>query len=171
MEKWRKLGEEVVYDGFRRVVSRSFALPDGTTGQFEVLELFDSAAVLALTAAQEVVLAREFRPGPEEVLLELPGGVVEHEQTPIEAARAELLEETGYEGDLVEAGRLLKDAYATNTKHVFVATGCRKVAEPETPQFTQPALMSLAEFRSHLRSGRLTDADAAYRALEHLGLL
>jgi ADP-ribose pyrophosphatase len=171
VECWRKLGEEVVYDSFRRIVSRSFALPDGTTGAFEVVELFDSAAVLALTPAQEVVLVREFRPGPEEVLLELPGGVVEHDQAPIDAARAELLEETGYAGDLVEAGSLLKDAYATNTKHVFAATDCRKVAEPETPQFTQPVLVPLADFRSHLRGGRLTDADAAYRALDHLGLL
>jgi hypothetical protein len=31
--------------------------------------------------------------------------------------------------------------------------------------------MPLAEFRSHLQSGRLTDADAAYLALDHLALL
>ena len=171
VEAWRRLREEVVYDRFRRIVSRTFALPDGSTAEFEVVELFDSAAVLALTPAQEVVLVREYRPGPEEVLLELPGGVVELDQAPIDAARAELLEETGYEGDLVEAGSLLKDAYATNTKHVFAATGCRRVTEPETPQFTDPVLMRLADFRSHLRRGRLTDVDAAYRALDHLGLL
>jgi ADP-ribose pyrophosphatase len=171
VEAWHRLREEVVYDRFRRLVSRTFALPDGSTAEFEVVELFDSAAVLALTPAQEVVLVREYRPGPEEVLLELPGGVVELDQAPIDAARAELLEETGYEGNLVEAGSLLKDAYATNTKHVFAATSCRPVAEPEAPQFTAPVLMSLSDFRSHLRGGRLTDVDAAYRALDHLGLL
>lgn len=171
MDAWRKLGEEVVYDRFRRIVSRLFALPDGSTAEFEVVELFDSAAVLALTPAQEVVLVREFRPGPEKVLLELPGGVVELDQAPIEAARAELLEETGYEGEMIEAGVLLKDAYATNTKHVFAATNCRLVADPENPQFTEPVLLPLADFRSHLRGGRLTDVDAAYRALDHLGLL
>ena len=152
-------------------VSRTFSLPDGSTADFEVLELFDNAAVLALTPDQDVVLVREFRPGQESILLELPGGVVEAGQTPIEAARAELREETGYEGDLVEAGRILKDAYATNTKHVFAATDCRKVAEPEEPLFTVPVLMPLEQFRAHLRSGRLTDADAAYLALDHLVLL
>jgi ADP-ribose diphosphatase len=171
VEPWRKLDETVVYDRFRRIVSRLFSLPDGSTADFEVLELFDNAAVLALTPDQDVVLVREFRPGPEEILLELPGGVVEAGQTPIEAARAELREETGYEGDLVEAGRILKDAYATNTKHVFAATDCRKVAEPEEPLFTVPVLMPLEQFRAHLRSGRLTDADAAYLALDHLVLL
>ena len=171
MEAWRRLGETVVYDRFRRIVSRAFALPDSSTAEFEVLELFDNAAVLALTPDHEVVLVREFRPGPEAVLLELPGGVVEADQTPTEAARAELLEETGYEGDVVSAGTMLKDAYATNTKHVFVATDCRQVVEPVEPLFTEPVLMSLPEFRAHLRSGRLTDTDAAYRALDHLGLL
>jgi ADP-ribose pyrophosphatase len=171
VDAWLKLGETVVYDRFRRIVSRSFALPDGSTAEFEVIELSDSAAVLALTPQHDVVLVREFRPGPEAVLLELPGGVVEPGEPPIEAAQAELVEETGYTGDLVEVGTVLKDAYTTNTKHVFAATGCRKVTEPEEPKLTEPALMPLAEFRSHLRNGRLTDADAAYLALDHLALL
>jgi ADP-ribose pyrophosphatase len=169
--RWRKLHEDVVYERFRRIVSRTFELPSGRTADFEVFELFDSAAVLALTAAHEVVLVREFRPGPEEVLLELPGGVVEPGQSPAEAARAELLEETGYEGRLTSVGAVLKDAYATNVKHVFAATDCRRVAAPEVPQLTEPALMPLDDFREHLRGGRLTDVDAAYRALDHLGLL
>jgi ADP-ribose pyrophosphatase len=169
--RWRKVDERVVYERFRRVVSRTFELPDGRTADIEVFELFDSAAVLALTGAQEVVLVREFRAGPEDVLLELPGGVVEEGQSPAEAARAELLEETGYEGELTSVGSILKDAYATNVKHVFAATDCRAVAAPALPQLTEPALMPLADFREHLRGGRLTDADAAYRALDHLGLL
>src|SRR5918999_4617731 len=168
--RWRRLGEQVVYERFRRIVSRTFELPGGATADFEVFELFDSAAVLALTPAREVVLVREFRPGPEEVLLELPGGVVEEGQSPAEAARAELLEETGYEGRLTSARSLLKDAYATNVKHVFTATDCRLVAEPDRPQLTEPVLLPLADFREHLRGGRLTDVDAAYRALDHLGL-
>jgi ADP-ribose pyrophosphatase len=171
VDAWRKLDERLVYDRYRRVVSRRFRLPDGSLADFEVFELLDSAAVLALTPANEVILVREFRPGPEEVLLELPGGVVERGQTPAAAARAELLEETGYEGVLVEVGTLLADAYATSSKHVFAGTECKLVAAPERPPLTQPVLMPLPDFREHLRRGRLTDTDAAYRALDFLGLL
>jgi ADP-ribose pyrophosphatase len=171
VKPWRKVGERVVYDRFRRVRSRTFELPDGEVADFEVVELFDSVAVLAFTDTNEVVLVREFRPGPEDFLLELPGGVVESGQSVGEAARAELLEETGYEGDFRHVGALLKDAYATNTKHIVAATGCRRVAEPERPDLTEPVLLSLDEFRDHLRGGRLTDTDAAYRALDFLGLL
>jgi ADP-ribose pyrophosphatase len=171
VQAWRKRAETVVYDRFRRVVSRTFDLPDGDAADFEVLEQPDNVAVVALTATDEVVLVEEFRPGPDAVLLELPGGVVERGQAPVEAARAELLEETGYEGDLAQVGTLLKDAYATNLKHVFVARECRRVADPEQPELTAPVLMPLEAFREHLRRGRLTDADAAYLALDVSGLL
>lgn len=171
MKPWRKRNEIVVYERFRRVLSKTFELPAGDVADFEVFELLDSAAVLALTPSNHVVLVEEFRPGPEAVLLELPGGVIEPGQAPIDAARAELLEETGYEGDVIEVGTVLKDAYAINVKHVFVATGCRRVAEPDRPELTAPVLMPLPSFREHLREGRLTDSDAAYRALDALDLL
>jgi ADP-ribose pyrophosphatase len=171
VQAWQKRGERVVYDRFRKVVSRTFELPGGDVAEFEIMALLDSVAVLALTPPSEVILVEEFRPGPEAVLLELPGGVIERGQAPIDAARAELLEETGYEGHFIELGTLLSDAYATRVKHVFAATACRPVSEPETPQLTSPVLLPLGAFRDHLRQGRLTDSDVAYRALDRLGLL
>jgi ADP-ribose pyrophosphatase len=168
---WRKLNETVAYDRFRRILNRTFELPTGEIADYEILDLRDSVAVLALTASRDVVLVEEFRPGPEEVLLELPGGVVEQGQAPIDAARAELLEETGYEGDLIQIDSLVKGAYSTNLKHVVAARDCRRVAEPERPELTNPVLMPLDEFREHLRGGRLTDSEVAYRALDELGLL
>ena len=169
--RWRKLGERVVYERFRRVVSRTFELPGGETADFEVIAKGDMVAVLALTEDDEVILARQFRPGPEEILLELPGGLIDEGQSPAEAARRELLEETGYEGRIAAAGTILEDAYAIRTKHVFTATSCRRVAEPARGDLTQPVLMPLAQFREHLRGGRLSDVDVGYRALDQLGLL
>ena len=171
MEPWRKLGERVVYNRFRRVTSRTFQLPTGEVTEFEVIELFDSVVVLALTAANEIVLVREFRPGPEEILLELPGGILEPGRAPVEAAEAELLEETGFRGHLAAAGTMFKDGYATNVKHAFVATGCERVSEPDDARLLEPLIMPLPEFRQHLLGGRLTDTDAGYRGLDVLGLL
>lgn len=169
--RWRKLSEEVVYEGFRRILSRRFELPDGQVADLEVIDLADSVVVLALTPENEVVLARQFRPGPEEVLLELPGGLVDPGRSPAEAARAELLEETGYAGDLLEVGSVRPNAYATKTKYVFSATGCRRVGEPAADEHVEVVLLSLPEFREHLRTGLLTDTDGAYRALDFLNLL
>jgi ADP-ribose pyrophosphatase len=126
--------------------------------------------VLAITEADEVILVREFRPGPEELLYELPGGIVDEGETPGDAARRELLEETGYEGDLRAAGTSWAGAYSTHRRHAFVATDCYRVAEPwlEENEAVELALMPFADFRDHIRRGSLTDVAAAYLGLDTL---
>jgi ADP-ribose pyrophosphatase len=127
--------------------------------------------VLALTDARDVVLVRQFRPGPEALMLELPAGVVDPGSEPAQTAAAELLEETGYAGRIERAGTMLEEGYSNRIKHVFVAHECQKQADPEDPSLTEPVLVTLEDLRSHLRSGRMADVDAGYLALDYLGLL
>src|SRR5919197_1630420 len=73
VEAWRKLGETVVHEGHVPILARRFRAPDGAERTTEIKREGETVAILALTSEREVVLARQFRPGPEEVLLELPG--------------------------------------------------------------------------------------------------
>ena len=73
--------------------------PDGEP--YYMLELPDYVSVVALTPARELVMVRQYRPVVLRHTLELPSGHVERNEGPEEAARRELLEETGF-----EAGRL-----------------------------------------------------------------
>jgi ADP-ribose pyrophosphatase len=171
VQPWQKLGEETVYRRYRHVVQRRFQLRDGHEADYEVLVNPDTVAVLALTKQNEVVLARQFRPGPEQVLDELPGGLVDDGEQPLGAARRELLEETGYAGDLRAAGSHWAGAYSTHERHAFAAIGCLRVADPAPGEPVEVVLMSLPDFRRHLRSGELTDVGAAYLALDLLNLL
>jgi ADP-ribose pyrophosphatase len=165
---WRKQHEELVYSNCRRILNRRFETPDGVQ-DFEIKYEVDGAAVVALTPAQEVLLVREFRPGPEAWLLELPGGNMDDDEDPEGAAPRELLEETGYAATLRYAGAMVDCAYSTRRRHVFVADDAVQVKE--SAEGLEVVLMPLAEFRDHLRSGQLTDVGAGYRALDDLGLL
>jgi ADP-ribose pyrophosphatase len=165
---WKKLGERALYDGYRPILGRTYETPEGVT-EFEIKLEEPTAVVVALTPRREVVLVREFRPGPEEWLLELPGGVVDVGEEALEAARRELLEETGYAGTLRPAGSMLDCAYSTRVRHVFVAEDAHRVQDPAEPLET--VLLGLAEFRAHLRGGRLTDVGPGYLALDALNLL
>lgn len=169
---WERVDERVAYDGYRRLVARRYRLPDGSEREFEIKDEGPTAVVLALTPEQRVVLVREFRPGVEEVLLELPGGLVDEGESPADAAARELLEETGYGGEIAPLGSMVDCAYSTRIRHVFAATGCERVAEP-TAEDAQLGivLVSLDEFREHLRSGRCTDVGPGYLALDRLGVL
>ncbi|MGE0795214.1 MAG: NUDIX hydrolase, partial [Acidimicrobiia bacterium] len=132
-----------------------------------------SVAILALTADGHVVLARQFRPGPALVLDELPGGNVEPGEDVLAAAGRELLEETGYAGDLELAGTDWMASACRTRRYAAVARNAVTVAEPspEAGEFCEVVLKPLDDFRSHLRAGQLTDVDLGYLALDHLGLL
>ncbi len=163
----------MLYDGYRTVLGRRYVLPSGIEREIEIKVEGPTAVVLALTPEEDVLLVREFRPGVEEVLRELPGGLIDEDEEPLEAARRELLEETGYAGELEYAGGIVDCAYSTRIRHTFVARGCVRIQEPTPEEGESPELeiVSLAEFRKHLRSGRLTDVGPGYLALDHLGLL
>src|ERR1700704_6222662 len=104
MDDWRFQSQRPGSAGFIDVVTRTYDLPDGTTTDWDILELGDAAAVLAITRGGEVVLVRPFRPGPDRVLDELPGGLIDPGESPLEAAARELLEETGYRGAIEIVG-------------------------------------------------------------------
>lgn len=107
---------------------------NGREFHFYVLEAPDWINVIPLTPEGKVVLIRQYRPGTEEVSLEIPGGMVDDEDgDPAETARRELLEETGYAAEeIISIGRVAPNpAIMDNHCHMFLARNARPVAEPQ----------------------------------------
>lgn len=173
MEIWQKISEKPFKNNHRKLARRVFRQPDGREVDYDVLLENDTVCALALTVDKKVILARQFRTGPEKILNELPGGKIENGQTPEEAIKKELLEETGCSGKFQFIGRTISNAYSTRSSYHFVATGCRKVTEPENDknEFTELILMALDDFKKHLESGELTDSLTGYMGLHYLRLL
>ena len=155
------------------MLTKLFELPNGKVDDFTIKDERSTVCVLALTGTNEVILAKQFRPGPEGVLLELPGGGLEEGETALEAAARELLEETGYAGDIQHVTTCLDCGYSNMRRECFVATNCKKVAEQklDDTEFIEVVLMPLPDFRTHLKSGKLTDVEVGYLGLDFLGML
>jgi ADP-ribose pyrophosphatase len=96
-----------------------------------VLEYGDWVTVVALTPDKQVVLERQYRHGVQDVIVELPGGSLDSaEEDPLEAAKRELLEETGYTSEtFVQIGKVCPNpANMTNHIYSFLALDVKKVS-------------------------------------------
>jgi ADP-ribose pyrophosphatase len=173
MEPWPRLREEIVYQLDRTMARRTYRRPDGEETSYDVILHDPGVTVLALTEDNEVVLTRQFRPGPERIMLDLPSGFIDDGEDAETAAARELAEETGYEGTLVRVGRTTPNGYSTEVRHIFVARNCRRVQKQETEpdEDIEIVLVSLAQLRRLLRDDQLTVVDGTYLALDAIGRL
>ena len=124
-------------DPWRRVSSRRlqhcrvfdvdevrFEPPGGGSAEtFYCIECPDWINVIPLTAADEVLLVKQYRFGTREFTLEIPGGMCDPGESPERAARRELHEETGHEAESwTELGWVHPNpALQNNRCHTFLA--------------------------------------------------
>ncbi len=107
-------------------------LPDGREiSEYYVLEYPDWVNVIAITRDGQFVMERQYRHALGCTCYELPCGVMEEGETPLNAAKRELEEETGYGGGEWKELMVLSanPGTMTNLTHCFLATGVEKIAE------------------------------------------
>jgi ADP-ribose pyrophosphatase len=170
---WKLLKSRVVFDNFMQIEERTYRMPNGATKPFYIKLTKPAVCVLALTNEDQVITVEQFRPGPNAVLNELPGGYVEKSETPEQAVARELREETGYAGDIKFVTNCYDDAYAVMNRGCFVATNCKKVDDQDLDddEFINVHLIDLSDFLKIVRYGQMTDVEAALLGLDYLDLL
>lgn len=172
---WKALSRQVyVHSPWRRIEDVTFELPDGKVRTFALKKEGRVVTVLALTKDHRVVLCRQYRPGPDAVLDELPAGGVERGETPEQSARRELLEETGYTpGRMVSLGIPLECAYSTVERHAFLAVDCVRTHDQDLDETEMIEVIEkpLDAFIEQLRHGRCTDPEVGWMGLFELRLL
>lgn len=176
VQPWDLLGERPRTGGWLPVTTRTYRMPDGSVSDWDIHTTpFITVGVLALTDDGDAVLTRQFRPGPGEIVLDLPGGIVDPGEELLAAAARELREETGYGCTSVQpAGSCWAFGASTWRRNVVIARGCR----PEGPvtswggdEYCEPVLLGVDELRDVARRGASTDVDLVYLALDAAGLL
>ncbi len=106
-------------------------LSNGNLLDATIFEFRSWVNIFALTKSNEAVLIRQYRHGVCDVLWEFPGGVVEDGENPVDGAKRELREETGYMAShMIQIAQLYPNpALQTNSLYSFMALDAEKVSE------------------------------------------
>ena len=158
MRKWEVLSSKYLIKRPWLTARRDkLQLPDGrVVPEYYVLEYPEWVNVIAITKDGQFVMERQYRYGANSTNYEIPCGVMEEGETPLEAIQRELLEETGYGGGKWRELMAISanPTSMTNMTHCFVAEGVEKIAEQhldETEELTVH-LLSREEVLSLLRN-------------------
>jgi 8-oxo-dGTP pyrophosphatase MutT (NUDIX family) len=129
---------------------------------FYVLDSPDWVNVIPITEENDIILIRQYRHGIREVTLEIPGGIVEPGDSPLETARRELIEETGYRASqMIPLGLVHPNpAILNNRCHTFLAlhlspTGHQQQDEKED---IEVVITPVREVPRLIREGRISHA-------------
>src|SRR5690554_1158767 len=146
--------------------------------EYYVLEYPNWVNVVAVTADQQFILVRQYRYGVADTVLEIPGGVIDEGESPDEAVRRELLEETGYAFQSFEKLCELypNPATSNNITTSYLATGGvlvqdQKLDAQEEIEVLTVSADELKELLFTNQFGQALHASALFYALKQLGLI
>ena len=142
---------------------QGFRLPSGREiADYWISEYPPWVNVVAVTATDQVVLIRQYRPGLDDVHWEIPAGGVEEGEDIEAAARRELAEETGYGGGRWSVLTRLSanPALQNNITTSYLAEGVVPLgrAQPEATEDLRVHLVALAEILGFIESGDMIQA-------------
>ena len=144
-----------------RVVRRTEQLPDGSPHSREIVVHPGAVVILPLLSDGQICLIRNRRIAVGEELIELPAGTINPGEDPLETARRELTEETGYQA---EHWQPLHDFWMSpgilnERMHLFLATGLQPgAAAPEVGEQIRTLLLQWTEALALVDAGQIRDA-------------
>lgn len=136
-------------------------LPNGKSIRHTTIIHPGAAVILPITDDGDILLLRQFRPSLNKWILELPAGTIEGDESPIECARRELIEETGYSAQHFEPlGQCSPLAgFCDEIQYLFVAKGLspNQSLLPDDDEVINVIKVSLGDIENWIKTDEITD--------------
>ena len=162
MSQERTLHSERIYEG--RIVSLrvdTVELPSGKETKREIVEHAGCTAIVAVDSENNVLLVRQYRKPVERMLLEIPAGGIEPGEKPLDGARRELEEETGFSAEKWEELSCFytSPGFCTEYMYLYLATDLKPVErDADDDENIELVRVPLKKARELIASGEVCDA-------------
>lgn len=146
-------------------------LPNGTQHTREIIKHPGAVVILPILDSGEICLIRNFRVAVEQWLLELPAGTLDRDEPPIETARRELIEETGFNCKKLEplCEFYMSPGILDERMHAFVARGLTAGQQHlETGELIETEVVAPSTIEDLIRQGKILDSKSISALLFHL---
>lgn len=164
MKKWKTLSSEYLHRRPWLTVRKDVVqLPNGVIhDEYYVLEYPTWVNIIARTRDGKYVMVEQYRHGLQEIFTELVAGIAEPGEQPIEAARRELLEETGYGNGEWRLNMVIcaNPGSQNNLTYSFIADGVEKISEQhlDTTEDVEVKLLDESEVIDLISSDKMKQA-------------
>ncbi len=135
-------------------------LPDGRERSYDLVEHGNSVTIVPVDANGQVYFVTQHRVGADSLLLELPAGVLEPGEDPLESARREIREEIGMDAHEIAplGGFFLAPGYTDEYMTIFLATGLfPSPLEPDEDEFLNLVSMTVESAYQKALGGEIED--------------
>ncbi|GIM27933.1 ADP-ribose pyrophosphatase [Clostridium polyendosporum] len=158
----KTIKEELVYQGdYLTIVNSIVELPNGKQAKRDMIRHPGAVAILAFIDDDKILMVEQFRKPVEKILLEIPAGKINIGEDPLQCAKRELEEETGYKSDsFVYLGKFAPaPGFCDEYIHLFKAT---KLASGKAcfddDEFINVKIYSIKEIKNMIKEGKIEDA-------------
>jgi ADP-ribose pyrophosphatase len=155
------LNKEKQYRGHAFDVAKVHAkLPNGKERDYDLVQHPNSVAIVPVDQDGKIYFVSQYRIGSESELLELPAGVMEAGETPLQCAEREVREEVGMAATEMQelGGFYLAAGYANEYMTVFLATGLYEAPlAPDADEFLKVKAFPINEAYQMAQEGKLGD--------------
>ena len=160
--KEKKLSSTSIYKGKIIDVYRdTVLLPNGKTSTRELIRHCKASCILAFLHIGNILMEKQFRYPYDEILYELPAGKVDQNEEPLDAAKREVEEETGYRANQIELIGMMYPscAYTDEIIYLYVAKDLIKTQQHlDENESVEVLEMNLKEVFQLIETNQLKDA-------------
>lgn len=160
LRAWETISRKTIlrFSKFLTVESHAIKLPDGQIiPDWPWLIIPNAAIVLAVTEDKKFLCFRQTKYAVDGTSLAPVGGMLEPNETSLDAAKRELLEEVGYEApEWIDLGSYILDPNrGIATMYLFLALNAKHVAKPNSDDLEDQVLLFLSrnEIKNALKKG------------------